>query len=111
MSDGEMGPGPCSDSDDAYVLPPLPVPAMRPPADARLSDRELQTVCYLACGMKNDEIAQVFGISTKTVDTHRGKAIRKIGARNNADLTRWTITYGVVDCHGRINRHSRAIAS
>lgn len=62
-----------------------------------LSPRERATVERLALGYTNREIAADLGISSKTIDTHRGHALSKLGLRNNADLTRWAVAHGIVD--------------
>jgi DNA-binding NarL/FixJ family response regulator len=62
-----------------------------------LSTREREVMKYLARGMTNREIADLLGISIKTVDTHRGHVLKKLGLRNNSDLTRFAIRYGYVD--------------
>ena len=65
------------------------------PASA-LSARELQVMEMLARGMTNREIAEHLEISIKTVDTHRGHVLKKLGLRNNSDLTRFAVKHGYV---------------
>jgi DNA-binding CsgD family transcriptional regulator len=50
----------------------------------------------LARGMTNREIARDFDISIKTVDTHRGHVLKKLGLRNNAELARLAVKHGYV---------------
>lgn len=66
----------------------------------RLSRRETQVVGYLASGMTNREIAELLKISIKTVDTHRGQILKKLGLRNNSDLTRFAMRHGLVPQSG-----------
>jgi two-component system, NarL family, invasion response regulator UvrY len=61
-----------------------------------LSARELQVMEMLALGHTNREIAQMFAISIKTVDTHRGHVLKKLQLRNNSDLTRFAVKHGYV---------------
>lgn len=61
-----------------------------------LSPRELETLRMLAAGLTNREIAARLGISVKTIDTHRGHALKKLRLRNNADLTRFAIEHDLV---------------
>jgi DNA-binding NarL/FixJ family response regulator len=61
-----------------------------------LTARELQVMELLANGMTNREIADNLGISNKTVDTHRGHVMKKLGRRNNSDLTRVAVRHGYV---------------
>lgn len=63
-----------------------------------LSDREFQVTCLLASGASNHEIAKQLRISVKTVDTHRANLLRKLHLRNNADLTRFAIQHGLIQC-------------
>jgi two-component system invasion response regulator UvrY len=65
------------------------------PASA-LSAREHQVMEMLARGMTNREIAEHLEISIKTVDTHRGHVLKKLGLRNNSDLTRFAVKHGYV---------------
>lgn len=62
----------------------------------QLSDREYQVMTLLASGHTNREIAEILFIGVKTVDTHRANLIRKLGLRNNADVTRYAIRHGVI---------------
>jgi DNA-binding NarL/FixJ family response regulator len=61
-----------------------------------LSAREREVMEYLARGYTNREIAAKLEISIKTVDTHRGHVLKKLGLRNNSDLTRFAIQHGYV---------------
>ena len=51
---------------------------------------------WLAIGATMHEIAQQNGISVKTVDSHRGEALRKLGCRNNFELARMALREGWV---------------
>jgi DNA-binding NarL/FixJ family response regulator len=66
-------------------------PAQGLPPDQKLSEREYQVMLHLAEGKKNREIAELLGISVKTVDTHRANLLKKLGLSNNAELTRFAI--------------------
>ena len=61
-----------------------------------LTPRETQTAELLALGATNTEIADDLGISIKTVDTHRGHLLKKLGLRNNAALARFALRSGLV---------------
>lgn len=58
---------------------------------AALTDRELETLNLVVAGQTNKEIALALGISPRTVEVHRRAAMRKLGARNTADLVRLTL--------------------
>ena len=81
------------------VIPPgvekLLAESDRHPASV-LTRREQQVMEMLARGMINREIAEHFDISVKTVDTHRGHLLKKLGLRNNSDLTRFAVRHGYI---------------
>jgi len=62
-----------------------------------LSMRELQVLRRLAMGATNREIASMYGISIKTVDTYRFRILKKLNLRNNADLSRFAIQNRLVE--------------
>lgn len=62
-----------------------------------LSLRELQVLRRLALGNTNREIASMYGISIKTVDTYRYRLLKKLDLRNNAELSRFAIKKRLID--------------
>jgi len=62
-----------------------------------LSMRELQVLRRLAMGSTNREIARIYGISIKTVDTYRLRILKKLNLRNNAELSRFAIQNRLVE--------------
>ncbi|OYV73740.1 MAG: DNA-binding response regulator [Deltaproteobacteria bacterium 21-66-5] len=71
-------------------------PADRTSLDA-LSTREIQVLRSLALGKSNREIAGSYAISVKTVDTYRFRLLKKLGLRNNAELTRFAIQNRIIE--------------
>lgn len=61
-----------------------------------LTEREIQIVQLIAEGLINREIADRLGISVKTVDTHRGNIMEKLGVHNTAELIKYAIHAGIV---------------
>jgi DNA-binding NarL/FixJ family response regulator len=61
-----------------------------------LTPRERQIACSLAEGRRNAEIAEELGLSVKTVDTHRGHILKKLGVPNNTKLAHLAIAHGWV---------------
>jgi DNA-binding CsgD family transcriptional regulator len=59
--------------------------------------RELQVLRRLAMGATNREIAQIYSISIKTVDTYRARLLKKLDLRNNAELSRFAIQNRLID--------------
>ena len=58
-----------------------------------LTPKELATMQWLACGYSNKQIAQVLGISVRTVETHRLNVRRKRGIGGQAELVRYAIDH------------------
>jgi DNA-binding CsgD family transcriptional regulator len=51
-----------------------------------LTDREVDVLLLVALGKHNKEIAQVLGISTRTVDHHLRTMLRRAGAQSRVEL-------------------------
>jgi DNA-binding NarL/FixJ family response regulator len=62
-----------------------------------LTPRERETVQLIAEGKSNKEIAEVFGISVKTVETHRAAIMRKLKLDSMAALVRYAVRNGIVE--------------
>ena len=60
-------------------------PADRAPHET-LTDREFQIFRLLASGKTVSQVASELSLSVKTISTHRGKVLHKLGLRNNAEL-------------------------
>jgi DNA-binding CsgD family transcriptional regulator len=58
----------------------------------RLTPREEQVVAQITAGASNKEGSHRLGISTRTFEVHRAHIMRKLGARNTADLVRTVLT-------------------
>lgn len=54
----------------------------------RLTPREQEIIGHVAAGQSNKVIAADLGISERTVELHRGRAMRKLEVRSVADLVR-----------------------
>jgi len=65
--------------------------------DTALTPRERETVQLIAEGKSNKEIADIFGISVKTVETHRAAIMRKLRLDSFAALVRYAIRNGIVE--------------
>lgn len=62
-----------------------------------LSDREYQVMMMIASGKTVTEIAEELVLSTKTISTNRGRALQKMGMKNNAEFTYYAVKEGLVD--------------
>jgi len=56
-----------------------------------LSDREFEVMCMIASGKTVKEIAEELSLSVKTISTYRSRILCKMGMKNNAQLTHYTI--------------------
>ena len=61
-----------------------------------LSARELEVLMMLAEGRRVAEIASVMHLSPKTVATYKYRIFDKIEARNDVEMTRMALRYGIV---------------
>jgi len=64
--------------------------------DSRLSvltRRERQVIELVVAGKFNKSIADILGISTKTVELHRASLMSKLGVRNLPDLVKVYLGY------------------
>jgi len=68
----------------------VPAPAAMEPRRA-LTEREQEVLDLLVEGHQNKIVAHKLGISTRTVEVHRGRIMEKLNAKNLADLVRFSI--------------------
>ena len=61
-----------------------------------LSDREYQVMIMIATGKTVKEIADELSLSVKTISTHRARALKKMGMKNNAEFAYYAIKQGLV---------------
>ena len=62
-----------------------------------LTTRELLIVQLLAESKSNKVIASMLNISVKTVESHRGNIMRKLGAHSLADLVRYAVRNKLIE--------------
>lgn len=63
-------------------------------AGGRLTRREEDVLRFVALGFLAKEIAGRLGISIKTVETHKAKAMIKLGLKNRIDIVRYAMLQG-----------------
>ena len=61
-----------------------------------LTEREVSVLRLLAQGQRSKEIADVLGISAKTVETYRSRIMLKLGIDNLPGLVKFAIRAGIV---------------
>jgi two-component system, LuxR family, response regulator FixJ len=81
--------------EDVSQLPGSAAPASRQPSAklSALTRRERQVLELVVAGKFNKTIADVLGISTKTVELHRSSVMAKLGVRNVPDLVKVFLGY------------------
>ena len=67
------------------------------PKKRRITDREREVVQLLAEGKSSKEIAQILGISVRTVETHRAAIMKKLGLKAFSELIRYAIRNKIVE--------------
>lgn len=64
----------------------------------RLTAREMEVLQFVAEGKLNKQAASEMCLSIKTVEKHRERLTKKLGIRGIADLTRFAINAGIIEC-------------
>lgn len=64
------------------------------PVECSLSIRETDVLRHLALGYSNKEIGSALGISVKTVETYKARAMEKIRVTSRVEIVRFAVTQG-----------------
>lgn len=59
-----------------------------------LSDREREVLRFIARGFTNKEVANLLGVSIKTVETYKTRLNRKLNLHSRADAVRYALAQG-----------------
>jgi two-component system response regulator NreC len=78
------------------VIAGLVAPALLPDAPDELTPREQEILKLLAESHTLREIARLFGISAKTVDTHKHHIMKKLGLKSRTDLIKYAIRKKII---------------
>jgi two-component system, NarL family, response regulator NreC len=73
-----------------------------------LSERELEVLKLVAEGFSSREIAERIYVSTKTVETYRGRFAEKLGLRSRADVVRYALDMGLLSSEKFTTRKQRS---
>ncbi len=95
---GSPSPSEEAESKAARVLqPPRPPSAdvLGPSGQRRLTKREREVLRLISEGYSNKQGALRMQISPRTFESHRAEAMRKLGARNTADLVRAALLHSI----------------
>jgi len=68
-----------------------------PSGVAMLTDREREVLQLIAEGLSSKEIANMLGVSLKTVDSHRSNLMEKLDIHKVSGLVRFAIRAGLVE--------------
>ena len=68
-----------------------------PQGVAALTDREREVLQLIAEGLSSKEIAELLGVSLKTVDSHRSNLMEKLDIHKVSGLVRFAIRVGLVE--------------
>ena len=63
----------------------------------RLSQREIEVVGLVLQGKSIQEMAEDLSLSDKTINTYRYRIYKKLGIRNDVELTRMSVKYNFID--------------
>jgi DNA-binding NarL/FixJ family response regulator len=80
----------------AAGLDPRPEDAWHLGTSPGLTDREREIAVLVARGMANREIAEQLVLSVRTVETHVGRVLTKLGLRTRGQLTAWAHQEGLM---------------
>lgn len=74
--------------EDPYALMVWNFERIRPRNEStkKLTPREQEVAAYIANGLTSKETAKILGISDRTVEIHRSRIMRKLGAKSSDDL-------------------------
>ena len=53
-----------------------------------LTEREREVMKYVVAGMSNRKLADKLGVSDRTIEVHRARGMKKMGAESLPDLVR-----------------------
>jgi DNA-binding CsgD family transcriptional regulator len=87
-----------SESKAARAQPPQRVPSaelLGLSGQKRLTKREREVLRLISEGYSNKQGALRMQISPRTFESHRAEAMRKLGARNTADLVRAALLHSI----------------
>jgi DNA-binding NarL/FixJ family response regulator len=87
-----------------YVSPSVQAPSGEEKRDRssdmtpleQLSPRQREVLQLIAEGMSSRQIANMLGIKTKTVESHRTQLMHRLGIHDVAGLVRYAIRHGLV---------------
>ena len=62
----------------------------------KLTQRQIEVLRLMSLGHTTPEIARLLGLSAKTIETHRGEIMKRVGIHDIVGLVRYAIRVGLV---------------
>jgi len=62
----------------------------------KLTPRQMEVMRLMAQGLTTPEIARRLALSTKTIETHRGEIMKRVGIHDLVGLVRYAVRVGLV---------------
>jgi DNA-binding NarL/FixJ family response regulator len=62
----------------------------------KLTPRQMEVLRLMAEGLTTPEIAKRLGLSSKTIETHRGEIMKRVGIHDIVGLVRYAVRVGLV---------------
>jgi DNA-binding NarL/FixJ family response regulator len=87
-------------SERAASVTSLPPAGERGQAAVRLTPREREVLRLIAAGCTGREIAEILGISPKTVENHKQRLFGRLGVQNQAHAIAVAVRAGILDAGG-----------
>lgn len=86
----------------ALAAPPAAAPpaAAAPPRPGGLTPKELEVAVLLARGLTYRQVAERLVVSVKTIETHAGRVLAKLGLTNRTQLSVWAGEQGLLGVEG-----------
>lgn len=82
---------------DVGDLPGIVHRALEARCDVRkLTPRQIEVLQLVAAGLRTRDIADRLGVSIKTIETHRGEIMKRLGVHDVVGLARYAIRVGLV---------------
>jgi two-component system response regulator NreC len=63
-------------------------------SEGKTTEREAEVLRHVAFGYTNREIGEALRVSVKSIETHRGRAMKKLGLRSRVDVVRYATEHG-----------------